>query len=429
MSFMVHLKFTGPFDRAGFVLAVCDALERHPLLSARVAQHGRRGLCWDWREAPAPYVDIAEESKPLTFPSGEQIDLRRGCGVRIWVRLGPNRCEMWLQFHHACTDGVGAFRFVEDLLCAYHNRTSRRQVALRPLNAQLLETRTRFGMSWFETLMRLPIELWGLAIGFATFFLRRPARVHSPAHSQPFDPDSLAKPPVHAYTEHGLAALRQRAHREGATLNDLLTRDLCLALRNWNERFCAGGRFKPIRVTVPVNLRTKADEAIPAANVVGMVFVDRQPAWYASSWWLLKTISWELGIIKRFRLARSFVRGVALVNFIPGGLRFLTRAHRCYATCVVSNIGRVLDKTPLSDNRGKVQAGALSLDTAVYTTPVRPHTSVGLSCTTYAGEMRLVLNYDRHVLSAGSAEDLLQTIVEQVGIESAPARSPVALSA
>ena len=367
------------FDRAGFVQAVGDALKRHPLLSAHVAQHARRGLCWDWQEAPAPYVDIADESKPLTFPNGEQIDMRRCCGVRIWVRLGPNRCEMRIQFHHACTDGVGAFRFVEDLLCAYHNRTGRQQVALRPLNVELLETRTRFGMNWFEILMRLPIELWGLVIGFATFLLRRPAKVHSPPHSQPFDPDVAAKPPVHNYSEHDLAALRQRAHREGVTINDLLARDFCQALQNWNESFFAGSRLKPIRVTVPVNLRTEADEAMPAANVVGMVFVDRQPAWYASSRWLLKTISWELGIIKRFRLARAFVRGTTLVNSIPGGLRFLTRANRCYATCVFSNIGRVLDKTPLSDNSGKVRAGALTLDAADYTTPVRPHTSVGLS--------------------------------------------------
>jgi hypothetical protein len=429
MSFMVNLKFTGRFDRAGFVQAVADALERHPLLSARVARHARRGLCWDWQEAPAPYVDMADESKPLTFPNGEQIDLRRGCGVRIWVRLGPNRCEMRIQFHHACTDGVGAFRFVEDLLCAYHNRTSRQQVALRPLNVELLGKRTRFGMSWLEVLVRLPIELWGLTIGFATFFLRRPAKVHSPPRFQPFDSDAAAKPPVHTYSEHDLAALLHRARRQGATINDLLTRDFCQALQNWNERFFAGSRLKPIRVTVPVNLRTQADEAMPAANVVGMVFVDRQPAWYASSRWLLKTISWELGIIKRFRLALAFVRGTTLVNCVPGGLRFLTRANRCYATCVLSNIGRVLDKTPLSDNSGTIRAGALTLEAADYTTPVRPHTSVGLSCTTYAGKMRLVLNYDRHALSAGWAKALLQTIVEQVGIESVPLRLPVSLSA
>jgi hypothetical protein len=428
MSFMVHLKFSGRFDRAGFVQAVADALERHPLLSARVARHARRGLCWDWQEAPAPYVDIADESKPLAFPNGEQIDLRRGCGVRIWVRLGPGRCEMQIQFHHACTDGIGAFRFVEDLLCAYHNRTSQRQVALRPLNAELLETRTRFGMNWFAILMRLPIELWALVIGFATFFLRRPAKIYSPPCSRPFDPNAVAKPPVHTHTEHDLAVLRQRARRQKATINDLLTRDVCQALQNWNERFFAGSRFKPIRVTVPVNLRSDADEAMPAANVVGMVFVDRQPAWYASSRWLLKTISWELGIVKRFRLALAFVRGTTLVNFIPGGLRFLTRANRCYATCVFSNIGQVLDKTPLSDNSGKVRAGALVLDAAVYTTPVRPHTSVGLSCTTYAGRMRLVLNYDRHALAADWAEALLQTIVERVGIESAPAALPASPS-
>jgi hypothetical protein len=42
--------------------------------------------------------------------------------------------------------------------------------------------------------------------------------------------------------------------------------------------------------------------------------------------------------------------------------------------------------------------------------------------------LRLVLNYDRHVLSSTAAEALLRTMLEQVGIESALAPLPVALA-
>jgi hypothetical protein len=225
--------------------------------------------------------------------------------------------------------------------------------------------------------------------------------------------------PAHVFSQDQLVSLQNRARREGVTLNDLLTRDVCLALAKWNKRHGIAGFWKPIRVVVPVNLRSKAQEAMPAANFVGMVFVDRKPAWYVSSRWLLKTISWELSVIKRLRLALAFVRGTAVVGRIPGGLRFLTRAARCCATGVFSNVGRVLDQTPLPECDGKLRAGALTLDGVAFTTTVRPHTLMGLSCVTYAGRMRLVLNYDRHALSASAAEALLQTIVEQ--IDAAPA--------
>jgi hypothetical protein len=378
----------------------------------------------------SPWIDIADETVPLRFPEGERIDLGSSCGIRVWVRHGAHRCEVRIQFHHACTDGVGAYRFVEDLLCAYHNRTvsEEQRVSQRPLDAKLLERRSRFGISWLGMLMRLPLELWGRAIGFAMFFLLRPAKIHVPDRLQLVDPGAVPDLPAHDFSAYELAELKQAARREGATLNDLLPRDLCRAIHQWNERHGATSQWRAIRVTVPVDLRTQADEAMPAANVVAMVFVDRVPAWHVSSRRLLTSISWELGIIKRFRLALAFVRGTAIVGRIPGGLRVLTRANRCDATCVLSNIGRVLNKTLLPNNNGVLRAGDLKLESVEFATPVRPHTSVGVSCTIYAGRLRLVLNYDRHVLSSTAAEALLRTMLEQVGIESALAPLPVALA-
>ncbi len=418
MTFTIRLKFRGQIDQEAFRQSVFEALERHPLLSARIVKRRFGRLAWDWSLSPEPYVDIADAQAPLRYPGGEAIDLRHGCGVRIWVRQGAERCEMRLQFHHACSDGIGAYRFIEDLLCAYHNRmvNADQRVNLRPLNATLLHNRARFGMGRLGMLARLPLELWGLVIGFATFFLRRPVKVYRPHRFQPVDPGAVVDQPAQVLSDEELANLKRTSRREGATLNDVLTRDLCLAIEQWNAKYGAAQRFKPIRVMVPVNLRTRGDDAMPAANVVAMVFVDRKPAWYASSQWLLKTIAWELGLIKRFRLALAFVRGTALVRLIPGGLKFLTRANRCYATCVFSNMGKVLNDTPLPYLDEKLSAGDLTLEAVESASPVRPHTSVAFSCVTYGGRTRLVLNYERYALSASAAAALFRTILAQVGV-------------
>lgn len=279
----------------------------------------------------------------------------------------------------------------------------------------MLAQRAQFGLSLLGLLLRLPFELWGLVIGLATFFLRRPAELHSPDGFQPIDSDAVLDMPQRVLTEQDLATLMRTAHRDGATLNDILSRDLCQAIENWNQQHEGRRRWKPIRVMVPVNLRTEKEEAMPAANVVGMVYLDRRPAWHASPRWLLKSITWEMSFIKRFRLALAFVRAITVINRIPGGLSFLTRANRCYATCVFSNLGRVLDRTPLPCCDGKLTAGGLTLESVAMAPPVRPHTPIGLACITYAGRPRFVLNYDRRVLSGASAEELFAEILRQVG--------------
>jgi hypothetical protein len=266
-----------------------------------------------------------------------------------------------------------------------------------------------------------------MIIGFATFFWRRPTKLHVPLRLQTFDAGALPDYPVRVLSDDELLKLKQTSRKQHVTLNDLFARDLCVAMHRWNAHHGVP-RSGPIRVIVPINLRTQEQETMPAANVVAMVFVDRKPAWYFSSNWLLKTIAWELRFIRRFRLALAFSRGTAIGHRIPGGLRFLTRASRCYATCVFSNMGNVLGKTPLPYVAGQLVAGELRLEIIESGPPVRPHTPVSLSCVSYAGQTRLSLIYDRQALAGRAAEAIFRTILEQIGVESPAAPAAVEMA-
>ncbi len=422
MTFTIRLKFRGSFNRSAFEHAVSEALARHPLLAARVAKSGRRKQVWTWSDAPAAWLDIAEESVPLRSPGTERIDLTRDCGLRIWVRESEGRVEIRLQFHHSATDGVGAYRFIEDLLCLYHNGVVavEERVALRPLDAELLKRRGQFGLSWPKLLLRLPMELWGIVIGFAMFFLRRPVEISTAGLVDP-GPDgdtddglTLLDLPAKTLSKTQLGRMKDAGKQDGATLNDLLIRDLCLAVHKWNVSKQACKRWKPIRVMIPTSLRVEGDELMPAANVVAMVFVDRRPTWYPDSRWLLRSIAWELKFIKSLRLGLAFIRGTAIGSQIPGGLRFLTRTGRSYATCVISNMGRVLSDTPLKYEQGKLTAGEMQLEGVESAPPIRPRTKAALSIVSYAGRMTLILNYDRHAFTRATAEELFKTIVRQI---------------
>ena len=420
MTFTIRLKFSGSFDRLAFQKAVPEALTRHPLLSAHIAESPGGKLAWTWTSEPDPLVNVAEDSVASRFPDSERIDLTIDCGIRIWVRRGVNRVDIRVQFHHACCDGVGAYRFIEDLLCLYHNGVVpvEQHVALRPLDAALLNQRTRFGLSWLKLLMRIPLELWGVTVGFAMFFLRRPVEIHTetPSGTESCDDQTLLDLPAKTLSATQLRRMKEAAKQDRATLNDLLVGDLCLAVHEWNLLKGASKRWKPIRVMIPMSLRGEGDERMPAANVVAMVFVDRHPTWFPNARWLLKSIAWELSFIKLLRLNLAFIRGTSLASRLPGGLRFLTRESRCYATCVLSNMGRVLSEVPLAYQNGQLTAGAMVLERVESAPPIRPHTNVALSVVSYAGRMTLILNYDRHAFTRQAAEELFAVILRQVEI-------------
>jgi hypothetical protein len=184
-------------------------------------------------------------------------------------------------------------------------------------------------------------------------------------------------------------------------------------MHEWNSRHDEKSRRRGVRITIPVNLRSSEDDAMPAANVVAMVFIHRGPRWCRDPRRLLISIKARLQFFQRWRLGLAFVRSCAIIGALPGGMAFLTRANRCYTTSVLSNMGRVFAHARLPRREGKIVTGDLTLDAVESAPPVRPYSSASLTCLTYAGKWTLVMNYDRRHFTAKDAKALLATIVRQ----------------
>jgi hypothetical protein len=336
---------------------------------------------------------------------------------------------MRFQFHHSCCDGVGAYRFLEDLLCLYDEAdggvcTGER---LRPVDARLLKERTRLGRTRLGTLARLPQEIWGLVVGLLTFFARRPgplAAVAEPAADEAHGL-KLLDYPAHTFQPHESQALRQAARRWRCTLNDVLLRDLIVALDAWNAGHHR--RRRRVRIMIPANVRDDSHDALPACNVVGMAFIDRRPWWYRTERWLLTSIRLETAFIKRFRLSLSFLRAIRFFELLPAGVKLLTRARWCYATSVLSNMGWVFAEAPLRRREDMIQAGGLVLTGVESAPPVRPKTSTSFTCLSYAGRLCLIMNYDRRHFRACDAAALFESVVARMRQTCCEAPSPGAL--
>lgn len=119
MTFIVDMVLSGILDREAFDHALVEALQRHPLLASliRPAKHG--ALCWVPATDEKVHVDWAQADVPICFSDGEWINLHDELGLRIWIRQGDTSVCLKVQFHHVCCDGIGAYRFLGDLLACY----------------------------------------------------------------------------------------------------------------------------------------------------------------------------------------------------------------------------------------------------------------------------------------------------------------------
>ncbi len=432
MTFTIRLKFSGRIERTAFDAAVEQGVRRHPLLGAHLVGEHPGPMTWVAAENPAPYLDYGDENEPLHFPGTEQIDLRTHTGLRIWVRGGEARTEMRFQFHHCCCDGIGAYQLVEDVLCAYHNEICPQdeRVVLHPLDPQLLHSRARFGLNWWRLLMRLPLEIWGALVGMAMFLFRRPQPLLAPSSPDPQVADSplLLDYPAHTFDLDESNGLRAAARAAGGTKNDVVLSGLSLAIQSWNARLDPRSRKGLTRVMIPINLRGPGDDAMPAANMVAMVNLDRTLRWYRGPGHLLWSIVWETWFLQYFRFALAFIRCITLLEKIPGGLEYMTGTKRCYATSVLSNLGRIMGGAPLPRRDGKMVAGGLLLEGIESAPPVRAFVATGLTCLYYCGRLTLVQNYDRYHFSATAAAELMELTVRQIrqsaGVSVPPVSKP-----
>jgi hypothetical protein len=136
-----ELWFQGRIERPAFEQALAFAAARNPLFACLIARAPRQG--WHWVPSDqSPRVDWAASETPIAGDYGALVDLTRDIGLKLWVRSGEACSTVLLQFHHACSDGMGVYGFIEDLLAGYANALPGAEpVEPRPLEPERLKRR------------------------------------------------------------------------------------------------------------------------------------------------------------------------------------------------------------------------------------------------------------------------------------------------
>jgi hypothetical protein len=172
-----------------------------------------------------------------------------------------------------------------------------------------------------------------------------------------------------------------------------------------------------------MNLRVPEDRLLPAANVVSSVFLDRKGEDCADPQQLLISIHDELELIRRNQLGLTFHFSLALCRLLPGGIRKTARAQQCPVSCVFTNVGKAMMRSPLpkSASAGRLIVGDAILESFQGLIPIRPHSCLTFGTHQYARSLVLDVHYDSDALSSTQAQRLLDLFLEYTGVSVAAA--------
>jgi hypothetical protein len=401
MCLWVGLTFSKRLDVDRLCRAISLVQARHPLLHALVRGRlgGRtRDLAWVAAQQPAP--PLIQCDRP---PSREQIisriDLAREVGLRLFLSPAAKGSRLIIQVHHACADGRGTLRFLEEVLAAYQY-PGESAPRLRTRDIVQLSGRHLYPVGW-KRVMRLPMEAWRTAI----FFARKPAAL-APTATHPSRNLAPHRPPYQTcrLDQALLSGLKQSARSRNATVNDLLVRDGFRCLGDHRANSLAPKDW--IRIAVPVDLRGHKADAPTVANATSMLFLDRRASDCGDPGRLLGSVHQEISRLRRRGLTLTLLSSLGLLGSAPGAVRLVLQTGRSQTTAVVSNLGVTFSR--------QTAAKRLGLEQVDFVPPIRPGTHAAFGIVSYADSLSISLLSDPRVFSSEQQRALLELYCKTV---------------
>ncbi|NQV23194.1 MAG: hypothetical protein HQ518_02405 [Rhodopirellula sp.] len=417
MSFFVQLKFQGRFDRPQLTAALKEALKLHPLLNSRIqgsVTEATSRIAWIESTSPPPVINWNNAEIPFRFSAGRWMDLKSETGLRLWLRESEDNTTLILQIHHSCCDGLGASSFIRTLLTAYHLLHTSASISAEEarIDRRLLQDRDLS----CSTCGRLIKMAWHGIYRISRYFKNSPVPLATPS-ALPSDnicEDQFPGFQTLTFDTADTKQLRVTARRLGASLNDLLLRDLFLILDRWNRRHSPDHRSRNIRVCVPINLRRPVDHRMPAANVVSLSFLDREPNQLADPVQLLANLHVQTTQTQRLRESLAFVPALKLLGMFPGRLHARMQRVRCQASAVLSNLGVLCVGSALLGRDRRMVSGGVILESIEAILPLHPLTHVAFVASNYGGKLSLTISHDARWIDVADARELLESYVRQL---------------
>jgi len=413
MAFCIELLLEGTLLRSAVEAALAVAISRHPLLRAQVVTRFGRRPVWqssdretalEWL-SPEQYANL----KPQPF-----LDLKTMPGLRVWAVADPASPRLVFQFHHAAVDGVGALEFIGDLLAVYAQQTSEADEEipeLEPVDFNKLKIRGQFGNQSRKTGDWIPGFLRHTWENISSF----PASLKPANCRRPTNVDRAAIPPyvTRILDSRALQAVKKEAATRGMTPNEIYTAVMLQTFHRWNAKQSPRAKKQKLRLCMPISLRSPAVDDSPSANIISYMLINCSASMLDNFDATLRHVHTMSRDIIGTPDGPTFVRNLAILRNFPGMLKLLVNAPICFGTGILANVGDVRrqfrSRFPLV--RGRVKAGSVTMTGLLGAAPVRRGSGVATSVGTYGRQLFINMNYDRELLAAEDAEQLIDLFV------------------
>jgi hypothetical protein len=421
ITFFIQLRLKGGLNLSALVDSIKEAARRHPLFCCRVER--RRGrYWWVWSPETVARIELNPDVWRAAKPWMQPINLFIETGVNAWAEITDTAAEITLQIHHACCDGIGASQFLEDISVCYARRTTKEEPLpeLRTLRPEGLLTRSdaaprRIGRLPGSLPRRLAVMLRDslnlLFLGSKEALKAMPAD-DSRDDTEQFNLQS-------EYLERAATRrLRNAASRANVTLNDILVRDLMETLDEWNRESGGACPRKLICVLIPTSLRGPADDQLPAANVLGYLFLGRKRKEMLDSRRLLADIGEEMSEYVKAQHGWLFVQGLQSAQRIPYlvPLSSTMLSRRCMSTAVLSHMGNRLNSisSRLKTVGDVIHVGNMTLDEIRCVPPMRYGTHVTVGTYVFGSRLMVNLRCDPVTFGVGQTRQFLDRYIARL---------------
>ncbi len=399
MSCFIRMWFEGVFDQALFERSLSSSISRHPILTSVIvggAKRPTKSIKWDNKYKGQIFVDWMKGETQDYTPDQTPIDPHKDPGVRFFICQDGMKSVIWLQFHHCHSDARGIFSLMEDVFGEYDNLVTGKSIEAKPLYPDLLERRITFGLRRIDMTKRMIKDLKRIGM----FFKGLPSPVKSKIENPQSDERSFDALVVRrTFDSSKMSSIKSSCKIMNVSPNDILLTNLFSISEKWVE-----DKTKSVRIAMPIDLRQKEDELMPAANVVSMCFLDRPAKNLTDFWGAAKNIHLETQGILKNQMGITLNRFMAWMGYFPGVLKFFMELDQCKATYVLTNLGKPFRNSILMGEDGILQTGGVKLIALDSLAPLRQDTRLVISSNYYGGRLSLTYRYDKKNVSPDMAQ-------------------------
>ena len=428
-NFMTRLRGVGLLPKELFVEALKNCAAIHPLFNCQVRGSGRK-LYWEPIDDQVMPVEYTTTVANPDIPLMRKFDVYDGRLWRIVVaqwkdNAGQEYTDLFVEFHHALCDGLGAIQFISDVareIHAIHHQSqtspeenkNQEDVAVAKnshgalqktdTDVTTLRNRGRFPQKWSEFFRNLPFYYKSILASCRLIFTKVAPMVPVESVREMLDePKEFLGYWKIVFTSTESSWLRRVCRKKNTTVNSLVTAELFRAISDWKKEK-GHPRFSALRIMIPFNERNLKDSRLPSCNRVSLSPFTRSAKEIESKEKLLSSIENGVRMVKKRRLGVNFHRGLWICKTFFRTLRWLAPTNRVGTTGVFANVGNIHALLGLPVAKNGVMCGPLNVVDIDLIPTIRIGTSFSMTMHEFDGESRLGIHYDSTLMTVEDVE-------------------------